>query len=72
MSFNRFILGAAAGAVSLAASAQANNPWTYHESDDGTGRIYYYESTNTDGSMDGRAQGARHPPVMFSPKTREV
>jgi hypothetical protein len=52
MSFKRSMLGAAA--VSLAASAQANNPWTYHESDDGIGRIYYYERTNTDGSMDER------------------
>jgi hypothetical protein len=48
------MLGAAVGAISIAASAQANNPWTYHESDDAIGRIYYYERTNTDGSMDER------------------
>jgi hypothetical protein len=54
MSFNRFMLGAVAGAALLAASAQANNPWTYNESDDEIGRIYYYERTNTDGSMDER------------------
>jgi hypothetical protein len=54
MSFKRFMLGAVAGAVSLAAWARVDNPWTYHESDDGIGRIYYYERTNTDGSMDER------------------
>ena len=54
MSFKRFLLGAAAAAVSLATSAQANNPWTYDQSDDRIGRIYYYERTNTDGSMDER------------------
>ena len=54
MSCNRFMLGAVAGAALLAASAQANNPWTYNESDDEIGRIYYYERTNTDGSMDER------------------
>jgi hypothetical protein len=54
MSFKRSMLGAVAGVVSLAASAQPNNPWTYPESDDGIGRIYYYERTNTDGSMDER------------------
>ncbi len=54
MSFKRFLLGTAAAAISLAASAQANNPWTYDESDDRIGRIYYYERTNTDGSMDER------------------
>jgi hypothetical protein len=52
MSFKRFMLCAAI--VSLAASAQADNPWTYDESDDEIGRIYYYERTNTDGSMDER------------------
>ena len=54
MSFKPLMLGAAVGAISIAASAQANNPWTYHESDDAIGRIYYYERTNTDGSMDER------------------
>jgi hypothetical protein len=54
MSFKPLMLGAAAGAISIAASAQANNPWTYQESDDEIGRIYYYERTNTDGSMDER------------------
>ena len=52
MSFRRFMLCAAI--VSLAASAQADNPWTYDERDDEIGRIYYYERTNTDGSMDER------------------
>ena len=54
MPFKPLMLGAAVGAISIAASAQANNPWTYHESDDAIGRIYYYERTNTDGSMDER------------------
>ena len=54
MSFRPLMLGVAAGVVSIAASVQANNPWTYHESDDEIGRIYYYERTNTDGSMDER------------------
>ena len=54
MSFKRFSLGAAAAAVSLAASAQATNPWTYDANDDRIGRIYYYERTNSDGSMDER------------------
>jgi hypothetical protein len=54
MSYKRFMLGAAAGAFSLASSAQANNPWTYHASDDEIGRIYFYERTNIDGSMDER------------------
>ena len=54
MSFKPPMLGAAVGAISIAISAQANNPWTYHESDDAIGRIYYYERTNTDGSMDER------------------
>jgi hypothetical protein len=62
MSFKRSLLGAAA--FSLAVSAQAYNPWTYHESDDDIGRIYYYERTNTDGSMDERVtvfrRDARH------------
>jgi hypothetical protein len=48
------VLIAAAGANSIAVSAEANNPWTYHESDDAIGRIYYYERTNTDGSKDER------------------
>jgi hypothetical protein len=43
-----------AAAALVAASAQADSPWTYHESDDAIGRIYYYERTNTDGSMDER------------------
>ena len=54
MSLKRFLLGAAFAAVSIAASAQANSPWTYHESDNAIGRIYFYERTNTDGSMDER------------------
>ena len=54
MSFKRFLLGASVGAISITASAQASNPWTYHESDDAIGRVYYYERTNTDGSMDER------------------
>ena len=54
MPFKPLMLDAAVGAISIAASAQANNPWTYHESDDAIGRIYYYERTNTDGSMDER------------------
>ena len=54
MSFKHLILSAAVGAVSLAASAHADNPWTYDASDDRIGRIYYYERTNTDGSMDER------------------
>jgi len=54
MPFKPLMLGAAVGAISIAASAQPNNPWTYHESDDAIGRIYYYERTNTDGSMDER------------------
>jgi len=54
MSFKRFLLGAAAAAVSLATSAQATNPWTYDANDDRIGRIYYYERTNSDGSMDER------------------
>jgi hypothetical protein len=54
MSIKRFMLGITAAACALAASAQANNPWTYHESDDRIGRIYYYERTNSDGSMDER------------------
>ena len=52
MSFKRFVLAAAA--ISTAACAQADNPWTYSKSDDEIGRIYYYERTNTDGSMDER------------------
>jgi len=52
MSFKRFVLGAAA--ISAVASGQASNPWTYDESNDAVGRIYYYERTNTDGSMDER------------------
>ena len=43
-----------AGALSPAVSAQADSPWTYHESDDEIGRIYYYERSNIDGSMDER------------------
>jgi len=54
MSFRPLMLGVAAGVVSIAASVQASSPWTYHESDDEIGRIYYYERTNTDGSMDER------------------
>lgn len=56
MSVKQFVLVAAAGAgaVSLVAPAKANSPWTYHEADDEIGRIYYYERTNTDGSMDER------------------
>jgi len=54
MSLKRFFAGAAFAAISIVASAQASNPWTYHESDDEIGRIYYYERTNTDGSMDER------------------
>ena len=54
MSIMRFLLGATVGAISIAASAQANNAWTYHESDDAIGRVYYYERTNSDGSMDER------------------
>ena len=52
LSFKRFMLGAAV--VSLAASAQASNPWTYNENDDEIGRIYFYERTNIDGSVDER------------------
>ena len=54
MSFSRFIVAATVGAVSLAAWARVDNPWTYHEGDDEIGRIYYYERTNIDGSMDER------------------
>ena len=54
MSFRPLMLGVAAGVVSIAASVQASSPWTYHKSDDEIGRIYYYERTNTDGSMDER------------------
>lgn len=44
-----------AGAMmGLAASAGASTPWTYDAADDHIGRIYYYERTNTDGSLDER------------------
>lgn len=54
MPLKGFLPGACLAAISIAASAQANNPWTHHESDDELGRIYYYERTNIDGSMDER------------------
>ena len=54
MAFKPLMLGVAAGAISIAVSAQVKTPWTYNESDDEIGRIYYYERTNTDGSMDER------------------
>jgi hypothetical protein len=54
MSLKPLLLGTAACAIAIAASAQASNPWTYNESDDEIGRIYYYERTNIDGSMDER------------------
>jgi hypothetical protein len=52
MSLKSFVPSAAV--ILLATSAQASNPWTYQESDDRIGRIYYYERTNIDGSMDER------------------
>lgn len=54
MSFKTFLLGAVAVASCLAAGAAAETPWTHDASDDAIGRIYYYERSNTDGSLDER------------------
>lgn len=54
MSFKKFLLGAVTGAACLTACAQADSPWTHDASDDRIGRIYYYERSNTDGTMDER------------------
>ena len=54
MSFKKFLLGAATGAACLTACAQADSPWTHDANDDRIGRIYYYERSNTDGTMDER------------------
>ncbi|WP_300532280.1 hypothetical protein [Maricaulis sp.] len=48
------ILAASAGALALAPCALADTPWTYDPEDDAIGRIYYYERSNTDGSLDER------------------
>jgi len=54
MSLKNILLGAATGAACLTACAQAENPWAYDASDDRIGRIYYYERSNTDGTLDER------------------
>jgi len=54
MSFKKLLLGAATGAACLSACAQAESPWTHDAADDRIGRIYYYERSNTDGTLDER------------------
>lgn len=54
MNLTKTLTGACLAMLSLAACAQAESRWTYDETDDQVGRIYYYERSNTDGSMDER------------------
>jgi len=54
MNFKTILLGAVAGASCLSACATADNPWTYDPTDNPIGRIYYYERSNTDGTLDER------------------
>lgn len=54
MNLTKSLTGACFAMLSLAACAQAESRWTYDETDDQVGRIYYYERSNTDGSMDER------------------
>lgn len=51
MSFKTFLLGATISAACLPAFAQAESPWTHDAADDRIGRIYYYERSNSDGTM---------------------
>ena len=54
MSLKKLFLSACAGAAFLSACAHAESPWTHDANDDEIGRIYYYERSNTDGTLDER------------------
>lgn len=49
-----FVFIATTAVLLASASAQADTPWTHDPAEDAIGRIYYYERTNTDGSLDER------------------
>jgi hypothetical protein len=48
------VLAATLAVLATAPAVLADTPWTHDPADDAIGRIYYYERSNTDGTLDER------------------